>query len=261
MKPVILFRKNLAEENEFLAAKHYFHVVEQRTHCEEGSLVICRYSCLPYYKELESDLHYNNCDIINSYEQHRWIASFDYYNYLKDFTPETWTDETFCYAPEGQFVVKGKTNSRKHQWKSHMFAKDKQSALEIASVLINDDAMISEQGIVYRRFVPLKVHEIGMNGLPFSNEFRFFYLGTKCLAYGYYWSIADDPAKGQMTEEGLAFADKIASIASQHVNFFVVDVAEKADGGWILIEINDAQMSGISMIDPHKLYLNLKESL
>jgi len=39
--------------------------------------------------------------------------------------------------------------------------------------------------------------------------------------------------------------------------YFVVDVAETDSGDWILIELNDGTMSGISENNPDVLYCNL----
>jgi hypothetical protein len=41
----------------------------------------------------------------------------------------------------------------------------------------------------------------------------------------------------------------------------VLDIAETEKGDWILIEMNDAQMSGLSMNDPQMLYKRLAQFL
>lgn len=263
---VILFRKDFCNVEEMEVAKRYFDVIEHRTDCKpsaeaEPQAVICRYSCLPYYAELEYDLaqycHYP----INSYRQHRWIADFEYYDDLKEFTPQSWYDTNFWQCEyQGPFVVKGKTNSRKWDWNKLMFAPDKKSASRIAAEL-STDGLIGPQGIIYRKYVPLKIFEIGLNGLPFTNEYRFFYFKTTRLTGAYYWSVADKMPPPGVPSEAIEFADKIAQEAAKHVNFFVLDVAEKEDGGWILIEVNDGQMSGLSENDPDTLYKNLREAL
>jgi len=56
MNPVILMRHSLAEEEEYLAAQKYFPVHSTRASLPEDSLVIGRYSVLPYYGELCDDL-------------------------------------------------------------------------------------------------------------------------------------------------------------------------------------------------------------
>ncbi len=142
-----------------------------------------------------------------------------------------------------------------------MLAADRKTAVNIAAELITDDPLIAQQGIIYRKYVPLEKLGEGLHNLIFSNEWRFFYYGTKKLAHGYYWSIAADSeiANAHIDKEGLDFADKVATIASQFVNFFVLDIARTQDGRWILVEINDAQCSGISCIDANVLYKNLAE--
>ena len=63
--------------------------------------------------------------------------------------------------------------------------------------------------------------------------------------------------KAELTNEGLDLAFKCANIASEHVNFFVLDIAERDEGGWILVEVNDGMMSGLSDVNPHELYSQL----
>jgi len=256
-EPIILFRKSTDVEDELAIAREYFDVTEHRTNCKD-QLVIPRYSALPFYRELETDLKNMGCTMINSYSQHRWIADFEYYEVLKEFTPETWTEQDFyrCEYP-GPFVVKGRTNSRKWEWNRLMFAPTKKEAIQTA-IRLHDDDFISQQGVLYRKYVPLKTFEIGLNGLPFTNEWRFFWYRDKLLSYGYYWSTADDPLLGKLTVNAMELAKKIASIAKEYVNFFVLDLAETVDGDWVLIEVNDGQMSGLSENDPHSLYNNLR---
>jgi len=253
-------RPTLADAEELTIARRYFPVYTQRTDCPRNSQVIGRYSVLPYYMELEQDLYRLNSCLVNSYTMHRWIADFDYYSVLQQYTPKTWFDWEFhkCRL-KGPFIVKGRTNSRKYNWNTDMFAKDKRTALEIGTRLASNE-FIGPQGIIYRQYIPLKIFEIGLHGLPFANEWRFFYYRNHQLSYGYYWSNADC-IQEKISLEGIEFAQTIANIVAPYVTFFVLDIAEKADGGWILIEINDAQMSGLSENNPDVLYKNLEEKL
>jgi glutathione synthase/RimK-type ligase-like ATP-grasp enzyme len=41
------------------------------------------------------------------------------------------------------------------------------------------------------------------------------------------------------------------------VSFYAIDVAETESGDWVVIEINDGQMSGLSCNSPKDLYFNL----
>jgi len=254
---VILFRDSLAEENECEIAAKYFNVIKYRSVIPPNSIVIGRYSVLPFYNDLCYDLFQRNCNLINSFSQHLWIANFSYYDVVKEHTFETWTDHNFHNCDyQGPFVVKGVTNSKKMNWNSLMFAKSKREASIIACELKND-GLICSQDIIYRKYVKLKSIGVGINGLPFSNEWRFFYYKDKMIAHGFYWSLADD--KSQINDNGaIEFANTIAKIVSNYANFFVLDIAEKEKGGWILVEINDGQMAGLSDIDIETFYKNLK---
>lgn len=259
MKPILLVRNRHMSKYERTFAERYFEVCESRMDCG-GRLVIGRYSVTPCYDELDRDLNLVGARLVNTFEQHRWIASFDYYDAVRNYTPETWTDETFVYCRyEGPFVVKGKLRSKKVDWATRMFAPTKEAALRLAA-LLKEDSEIAEQGVVYRRYVPLRTFEVGRNGLPYANEWRFFYFGRTLLSHAFYWSISDAAHEAKLDEAGLQMADEIAGIVARHAAFFTLDLAETADGRWILIEINDGQTSGPSEHDLDVLYRRLRDA-
>ena len=68
MTPLILFRHSIETEEEYSIARKYFDVVGSRTLVHD-SLVIGRYSVLPFYKELEIDLLNHNSVLINSFQE------------------------------------------------------------------------------------------------------------------------------------------------------------------------------------------------
>lgn len=263
-KPVILFRLSYEHEDEYEIAKKHFDVKLVRTDLPSFTTVVGRYSVLPFYSELEEDLENLGCRLINSYLQHAWIRDFYWYEDLKDVTPESWFEhELPQHWSDIDFplVVKGATNSRKHQWDTHMFAEDRTAALEVASKLANDP-LIGPQGLIYRRYVPLKLIEKSpINGALYVNEWRFFFYKERLLSHGFYWTNCQYPERAMMDTEGMNFTMDVAKRVAPHVNFFVLDVAEKADGGWLLVEVNDGQMSGLSMNDPDVLYGNLADAL
>lgn len=262
MNPIILFRKDRDTEEEFDVARKHFDVVEFRSKVPSNCLVVARYSALPFYRELEIDLQNVGSRLINSHREHNWIASFDWYYYLKDYTPETWFEYEFQHCKiDGPFVIKGACNSRKHQWNTHMFAQDRGELTNVASLLANDP-LIGPQGLIYRKYIPLKeIERCPIYGQPFVNEWRFFFYKENLLTYDYYWTNCNAPEKFSITQDAIDLAKEIAAICSDHTNFFVLDLAEKADGGWILIEVNDGQMSGLSNNCPKKLYSGLSEAL
>lgn len=202
MKKIILFRKDKYLEDEFLIAKKYFDVVESRALIKQNSLVIGRYSVLPFYKELENDISISNSKLINSFKEHLYIAQMEYIDDIQNYTPETFYNLTDIKNVDGPFILKGKTNSRKHQWSTKMFVNNFNEACELFHEL-SLDPLIGEQGVVIRKFVPLKNYGISLNGMPFSDEWRFFFFKEKLLCYNYYWSNSDNiPTKKLSIKKG-----------------------------------------------------------
>lgn len=269
MKPIILYRNDIDWRQEEHVAKKYFDCTDSRMTLKDN-LVIARFSALPFYKEVEKDLKYNNCRMINTYEQHRYIADLgNWYYDLHQFTPETW-DVLHAIPDDGPFILKGETNSKKFLWNSHMFAKDKKAAIEVHGRLMAD-SMLQYQKIYIRRYVPLEVLSSGLQGLQITREYRFFVYKTQILSGGFYWSSHSE----EIREEGIsidpdevpreflnAIINKIQNTElSEPPIYYVIDVAQTASGDWILIELNDAVMSGLSDNDPDVLYNNLKDAL
>jgi hypothetical protein len=139
-----------------------------------------------------------------------------------------------------------------------MFAPTKRDAIRLTGLLYQD-SYIGTQDIIFRKYVPLKTFETGMYGLPFGNEWRFFCYKEDIVSYGYYWSCASDEAKqkAKLDSQAMDLVSRLMPIVSKHANFYVLDIAETETGDWILIEINDGQMSGLSENDPEILYYHL----
>lgn len=255
----VLFRMHPDHLDEVVECGKRFLTFTTRTEVKFIDILIGRYSVLPFYKETYVDCMNQGARLINNPYQHQWIADFQWYGDMIASlipTPTTYFDEDFWRAPEGEYVVKGRTNSRKHWWNRQMFAPNKRVASEIASDLMGD-SLIGPQGVVYRKYVPLKKLGEGIHGLPFTNEWRFFYLGENLIDYGYYWSNSDCIEQATINDDVVHIVNSWAKVVSQHANFFVLDVAETEAGSWMLVEINDAQMSGLSEIPVDRFYENL----
>ena len=266
--PCILYRTGVSEESEERAARAVFPVYRYRAQVPCGSLVVGRYSVLPFADELEKDLELLGSTQINTLAQHRYIADLDYYEDFKDVTFPTWF--RFSDVPTAvrsqPFVVKGRTNSRKFDWPTKMFAADFQQAVRIGSELLTD-GLIGQQGIVLRQYVPLETFEVSVTGLPLTNEWRVFYYKGKRLVHGFYWGNLDDwsaveRATPDFEEHGLPFADALAQRVKNKVPFVVLDIAKTQDGRWILVELNDGCQSGLNgVLDATVLYAKLAKCL
>ena len=269
MKPIILFRSEIDMEGEMETARRFLPVVDSRVLVPGDSLVIARYSVLPWYEELERDLKHRGSRLLNSYAQHKWIADFMGWGgpvgVLKGMTPQTWPN--WSRLPEDMsFVVKGRTNSRKQNWNTHMFCPTRGDVPVVAARLL-DDSLIQDQGVVVREYIPLKKLDTGLNGLPITNEWRTFWLsqkgGVQILAAGYYWKAShpDSEERADFAPEALRVARRAAEIVGEYATFFVLDVAETEKGDWIVIEVNDGQMSGLCGCSAEHLYQSLRDAL
>jgi hypothetical protein len=257
MQKVILFRSDRDTEEEFDAASAFMPTFKYRTDIPPNSLVFGRYSVLPFYSELEKELATRGSRLINTHAQHCYIADImSWYADIHEYTPKTY--DYWADLDEGKWVVKGKTNSRKFHWNTMMYAEDRPALLDTIRRLYND-TLIREQGVVVREYVPLKKVGEGINGLPITKEWRCFFLGETLLSSGYYWASHPECHQGDLPEEGKQLAIKVAKIIAKKTNFFVLDVAEAESGDWLIIEVNDGQMSGLSDNNPDVLYYQLKE--
>ena len=260
---VVYFRfgANLADDEEVEAAQRYFPIVRLRTEIPYTTrLVIPRYSALPFYEELEADVANRGCRLVNTYAQHRFVADVTAYEpLLFGITPRTWT--SWSDLPKGAYVVKGRTNSRKHEWRDRMFAPTRADVPRVARSLLDDD-LIRSQGLVAREYVPLVRLGDGINGLPISNEWRFFVLDGEIPVSGFYWASEPETCPCPETPDGaVALVQEAIRRVGLRCRFYVVDVAETLSGRWIVIELNDGQQSGPSMADVDLLYGRLAETL
>lgn len=249
------------DDLELQAAQRHFVTFSSRTSIGGNELVIGRYSVLPYYKELETDIGYKGAKLINSHQQHRYVADlWNYVDDLNELTFKTWNVKDLGAVPSGiPLVLKGETNSRKDLWKTHMYAKDKKDAVEVYLNLSRDN-LIGQQEIYVREYVPLVKLIDDPYGAPVTLEFRFFVAYGEVVSSGFYWSSHVDelesvPSPSQVPQE---FIQKVIDRVKDKVNFFVMDVAKTQSGDWIVVELNDGQMSGLSENDPNVLYKNLK---
>ena len=119
------------------------------------------------------------------------------------------------------------------------------------------DSILSWQKVAVREFVPLLEidSESFPEQVPVSYEFRFFYFKGKCMAYGPYWHMG---RQYSLYESELAEVLKLTDWAAEKLGvcFTAIDVAKTVSGEWIIIEVNDAQGSGLVGVNPLVLWNN-----
>lgn len=230
-----------------------------------NSLVIPRYSLLPFHKELSEEVSLKNSVLINTPSMHEYVADLEsWYEDLQELTPKSWF-RLEDVPNEGPFIVKGRTNSRKDRWKNLMYASNKEEAINIACELMCD-SLLGKQGIVVRKYEQLVTFDEDLSGRPVTEEFRYFCFGGKILARGYYWSNFSDSLKDagiypDFSEEADQLVLRALEKIKGKIRFVVVDVAKTVEEKWIVIELNDGCMSGTSDVPLEELYDNLYKSL
>ncbi len=268
MRAVILFRADSSLEQELHEASQFFKVIRLRTEVQEGDLVISRFASLPYPEELEKDIANLGGCLLNSARSHHYVADMEYLQDIGHLTFPTWfhaheIPESIRNKP---FIVKGKTNSYKWQWNTKMWAANWKEAVRLGADLSSDE-FIGRQGVVYREYVPLETFEVGVNDLPFTNEWRVFIYKGHVVSFGYYWGCLDsleraEAAKASFEQHGLKLAKQAYALMASHVDFVAIDVARATDGKWWVVEVNDGCQSGLNeTINPTTFYFKLFQCL
>ncbi len=111
-----------------------------------------------------------------------------------------------------------------------------------------------------REYVELRpVEDPFPNRIPTSYEFRTFWWRGHLVGFGRYWWQG---ARYDITREEKADALLVAKRAARRINvpFLVVDVAQRRDGNWIVIECNDGQESGYTGVSPISLWRRMLDA-
>lgn len=100
------------------------------------------------------------------------------------------------------------------------------------------------QTLVCRELAPLlRVDDPHPERIPSSYEFRSFWWRGELVGLGRYWWEGRDYALSR-DEQPAALALAREAARRVDVPFLVLDIAQRIDGTWIVIECNDAQESG-----------------
>ena len=266
MLPALLFRPIFEDDEPDAARDAGFEVFPSRTQIPPGRAVLGRYSVLPYYRELEEDLRHGGSKLLQSHKQHRYVADLaNWVAHLEELTPTTWNRlQSVPPSEPGPFIVKGATNSRKDRWRTHMFAPDR-AALDLVWQRAEEDTFLEQQGLYVRRFEPLRVFLEGPSGQPITHEWRVFVAAGHIVDAGFYWSNYEEETRAQraseLPPEARALVEEVIRRVGDNAFFYTVDVAERAGAGWIVIELNDGQMAGLSTIPADRFYRLLAERL
>lgn len=236
-------------------------------------LVIPRYTLqAPVRQVYLEEVNRKGLYTLNTPSQSMFLSSLRaWYPALADMTPKTYFSNEFprVLRDQGAWVVKGLEKSRKDNWSNMMYADSPRRATELVSELYQDSGT-NWQDVCVRKYVPLETYAEGINGIPVTNEWRVFVLSGKIHYSCYYWTnyldlVPEPEEASRQAAHSLALsAAKKLSEADCLPRWFVVDCAKTQDGSWIVVELNDAQQSGVPVMtdaDYLTFYKRLKNGL
>lgn len=163
-----------------------------------------------------------------------------------DMTPDFRIEDVFALlAPFGDrpLIVKDYVKSRKHEWHEACFipsAADHDAVARVTRRFLELQGAEVSGGLVFREFVALQpLTQHARSGMPLTQEFRRWFVDSACVLSSFYWD------EGAYTIAGAPddlFAAQARTIGSR---FFTMDVAQRTDGSWIIVELGDGQVAGL----------------
>jgi hypothetical protein len=207
------------------------------------------------YQELYEALLGRGVRLINNPAMYRHCHYLpESYPIIKDYTPQSiWfphdeftMDAVFDSLKvfgDSPIIVKDYVKSQKHYWHEACYIPDASDTKQVERVvkrfiqLQGDDL---NEGLVFRKFIefePMVQHS--QSGMPLTKEFRVFVLDGKPVFHTKYWSEGNyQDVDIDLTK----FANVIQAVQSR---FFTMDIARRTDGEWMIVELGDAQVSGL----------------
>lgn len=225
----------------------------------KNSIIIPRYRMLPFGRELEQEALTLESQLINSYKQHRNIADLtNWVPLLEGLTAPVYQQHEVPYLPEGEWFVKGETNSIKNRWFECCYAPTTKTLPEIVRNNMLD-VYVGAQPIYIRPYQHYRQISTAVDGRPVFNERRVFIYKGQIISQGNYWvSEVDEPVEALKPEILETVIEEAVERTSHLAEFYVIDVAEYPDGSWNVVELNDGAMSGLSDNSPAAVWGGLK---
>ncbi len=187
-----------------------------------------------------------------------------WYPRLQDVTPKSVVFDSFPAAAQIDAAIgwpvflKGVRQTNRHD-ASLAIARSATDLERIASAW-SDNPILAPQRVAARAFIPLRpIERAGHeNKLQRSFEFRTFWWRGQLVGAGPYWT---DCSKYEWNAREQREALMLAGEAARRIDvgFLCVDVAQTAQGQWIVIEVNDAQRSGYAGVPPIALWRRVIE--
>lgn len=201
-----------------------------------------------------------NIRLINTPDEHARAMEFDgAYERLRELTPKSVIVESLDDCERAAetvglpVFVKGVVQSRKSRgWKACV-ADDLEELKRLASYLFELEARTRGRVIV-RELVRLRHTRTSGEDFPMGREYRVFVYRSEILGLGYYWEGEDELSHLSPDEEAEVRTLAVEAARRLEVPFLSVDIGQRDDGTWIVIEVGDGQFAGLSQVPRLELW-------
>jgi hypothetical protein len=232
----------------------------------EGKIrAVARMGAASDYEQRYRSLDEEGIRLVHTPEEYRRTSELPvWYPLLEDLTPRSaWFDRRpsavdVAASFRWPVFMKGERQTSKHQRKLAIIEGPEE--FDRAMDAWEADPILRWQRIVCREFLDLRlVAKPSNHAMPPAFEFRTFWWNGHCVGHGRYWS---GHSYG-MTPHEQSAALEIAAEAARRINvtFLVVDVAQRSDGKWVVIECNDGQDSGYAGVAPFLMWRQVLDRL
>jgi len=231
-------------------------------HPRESIPGVARLGAFKDYEAFYSEAAEAGIDLVHSPEDHLRCTSLPiWYPLIEIYTPRShWYSEIPTFeeveAEIGLPVfVKGSRQTSKHSAAASV-VRSRQD-FDTATKIFRSDPILHWQDFVCRELIDLRQVSGGNEGkIPASFEFRTFWWRGELVGSGRYWFEADDY---HWTEAEQSAALQVArhAVDALGCTFLVVDLAQRSDGDWTIIECNDGMESGYAGASPFAIWQNI----
>lgn len=216
------------------------------------------------YEALYDALLSRNIRLVNQPQQFRHAQHLpEYLNIIRDHTPQTvWMEtdgNTIAHTMVMQLLVRFSgepiflrdyVRAERQYWYEACFissASDETAVRNTIARLVELRGDKLEGGLVFREYVEFQplAEQHSRYRMPLVKEFRFFFWEHQPIATVHYWSVPDHGVKDAPNPADFAaVTDQVRS------NFFTLDVAQRIDGTWLILDLGDAQVAPLPEMAP-----------
>jgi ATP-grasp domain, R2K clade family 3 len=220
-----------------------------------GLPTVARIGAIPDYPEFFDQCQTLGFQLVHSPGDHERCSTLPaWYPLIESDTPRSRWYREIPALPEVEsdftlpVFIKGARQTSKHKASASIVRS--RSDYELAVAHFRSDPILHWQEFVCREFADLRPVAGGAQGkVPASFEFRTFWWKRELVGAGRYWldAVAYDWSASERSD-----ALEVARRAVNAVDctFLVVDLAQRTDGRWIVIECNDGMESGYAGASP-----------